>query len=302
MLKLLGKFIRGRMSLTNISLSTLSNSKRALEPLAFMGLAFLAGRERFIVHFGGATPGGFLVAGGLASLFCHFTNRNQSSNSLEKVIALACACMVSSGVTHVLKGRVSLSLKNQCKITMVFLIAHIGIDGVFSSYEVKAARREHQQRIEDGQKLKIKEVLRMPVPPSLIGEGLELSDKGRAALNLIDKVTFLRPDMYLGKDFIHGCESISQRIPQIPEERSYLQSPSTEQPQVWWAHHLMRQIEGEGELRVYITNLRKRSDQEYLDLANILETLANDVGEALKRYQKEESILSEQTRTTYDFS
>lgn len=64
----------------------------------------------------------------------------------------------------------------------------------------------------------------------------------------------------------------------------------------------MRQIEGEGELRVYITNLRKRSDQEYLDLANILETLANDVGEALKRYQKEESILSEQTRTTYDFS
>ncbi len=140
-------------------------------------------------------------------------------------------------------------------------------------------------------------------PESLIGDRLALSEKARAAFNLIAKNTYLRPDLYLGKDFIHGCESINQQVSKTPEHRDYLQqAPSQELPPQLWAFRLMSQIEDRGELTVYIQNLRKREAKEYQQFAALLETLVGDVRGYLDAHRKEIVVPANRTETSYDFS
>ncbi len=130
---------------TSLSTSTLSNAKRVTEPLAFMALAWLAGRKRFIEYFPGLSSRDFLIAGGVASAFCHIAYQNtrgreNMSTSRDKIIFLAFACISSTLVTDYLKGNkrpLPLTLKNHAKITALFIGAHLGIDLIFSHLKRK---------------------------------------------------------------------------------------------------------------------------------------------------------------------
>jgi len=148
---------------TSPSTWTLSNAKRVIEPLAFMTLAWLAGRKRFIEYFPGLSSRDFLIAGGVASAFCHIAYQNtrgreNMSTSRDKIIFLAFACISSTLVTDYLKGNkrpVPLTLKNHAKITALFIGAHLGIDLIFSPFEKEAAAREFQEKMEAPKKEKM---------------------------------------------------------------------------------------------------------------------------------------------------
>ena len=95
------------------------NRKTFIEPVAFIGLALLAGQTRLIKHCPGATNGGLLLTAAMAGAASSIHDRKydgEDYNFLRKISCLAIASIVSAGITHSLKDRVALSFTNNLKI------------------------------------------------------------------------------------------------------------------------------------------------------------------------------------------
>ena len=284
-------------SMTPPTTKDLSYYKKILEPLAFMTVACLAGRKQLIQLFPGTTSRDLVIGGFLASAYCYLAPRH-------KELSLVCSSASSILVTYFLNGGLPPSFPmNYAKMTGLFLGTHLGVDLLFAPYEKEANSKEEKQKIQEEQIEKISNVLEMD-SESLVGDYLKLSDKGRAALNLISEIPFLKVYSCLGKNFIHGCDSINTSVSIAPEINNFYepaQAPSQEAPE-WWAIYLKRETGENGSLKGYIDNLRKREVKEYSDFADLLESLAKGVKGFLEDHTKVKAVQHAREQHYFDFS
>ena len=104
------------MIIENISFSYSQSCK---ESALFLVIAAFAGSKRFIRFFPGATKGGLLLSGAIAGAACalhDYKFQGKEFRLLRKITSIALGCLLSIGLTHSLKGRLSLSCSNHVRL------------------------------------------------------------------------------------------------------------------------------------------------------------------------------------------